>query len=322
MKSNLIKPIANIISNPRVLGPTVFVAVGTLKTVKDYKEAKVEEKKMILLKDSAILTGSIFSFAVVSKFTKYLCNQKIVNSLLKFISSFFLKSKKLQTVKNNKIVSTTKKIVENTEYVLKEAIAGTINTFAGVLGAVYANAIVQKYVFPKMDVKQNNNILVSDKDSANAEDTVSSESNIVLDKKQNIENFVKTSNVFEKFFNQDNSIAIDTFRKVAYSLPDLGNIKVLEKPMVALMGYSVAETKGYHNKFKKTSYELLANTLIPTILVSAVSLFVKDKKPLIKYSSLFSALCVGLILGQVSADKVKDKLDKTIDSIDMKYIAM
>lgn len=308
-----------MISNPRVLGPTVFVAVGTLKTVKDYKEAKVEEKKMILLKDSAILTGSIFSFAVVSKFTKYLCNQKIVNFFIKFISSFLDKSKKLKAIKNNRIVSTTKKIAEHTEYVLKESFAVTINTFAGVVGAIYANAIMQKYVFPKMLLKNNNYKLISEK---NLDVKVQDEKRNELDEKQNIENFVKPSNVFEKFNFQNNSIAVDTFRKVAYSLPDLGDIKVFEKPMAALMGYSVAETKGYHNKFKKTSYELLANTLIPTILVSAVSIAVKNKKPLLKYSALFAALCLGLITGKLVADGVKDKLDKTIDSIDMKYIAM
>lgn len=321
MKANLIKPITNTVSNPRVLGPAVFIAVGSLKTVKDYKEANKEEKNKILLKDSAILTGSILAFASVNKFTQYLCNRIIVNSFIKFIASFFVKPEKFQSVKNNKLISATKKIAENTEYVLKEAIAGTINTFAGVLGAVYSNAIMQKYVFPKMQLRKDNNLL-SEKDTKNLKTDINTEKMSFSDKKTGIEDSAKTSNVFEKFFNQNNSLAFDTFRKVAYSLPDLGNIKVLEKPMVALMGYSVAETKGYHNKFKKTSYDLLANTLIPTIMVSAVSIAVKDKKPLLKYSALFVALCLGLITGKLVADGVKDKLDKTIDSIDMKYIAM
>ena len=89
--------------------------------------------------------------------------------------------------------------------------------------------------------------------------------------------------------------------------------------MIALTGFSVADTKGYHNKLKKTTYELLANVLIPTIFVSATGLFVHDKKSLVKYPALFLALVGGSYAGEFVASSFKDKIYKTIDGMNFNF---
>ena len=41
---SITKPIANIVTHPRVLAPAVFLGIGSLKTIKDYKDSPENEK--------------------------------------------------------------------------------------------------------------------------------------------------------------------------------------------------------------------------------------------------------------------------------------
>ena len=91
-------------------------------------------------------------------------------------------------------------------------------------------------------------------------------------------------------------------------------------PMIALTGMSVAKLDGYNNKIKRTSKELIANSLIPSLLVAGVSLAVENKKNYIKYPALLAALIGGAYAGREVADLYQDKLDETIDSIDFQNI--
>lgn len=301
MKTNLIRnTFQNIITKPRFLGPAVFLGVGGVKTCCDYHKAPHERKTRVLLKDTAILAGSAAAFAVVSPLTRAFCNTRFVDLSLKAANKLISKFRKPLTSSNRTTLGQTEKFMQNTEHVLKEAVAGTINTFAGILGAVYSNEFMHKYVFskPPFYVEPKQETLTS----------------------QNIK--IPSSNVFKSFNYVNNEFTKATANKMFSTLSDLPEMKLLEKPMIALTGFSVANTKGYHNKLKKTTYELLANTLIPTIFVSAMSLAVQNKKPMIKYPALFTALTIGAVTGTVAADKMKERINNTIDSIDMKYIVV
>lgn len=306
MKTN---PVLTILSKPRVMGPAVFVAVGVAKACQDYKKEKPETKTTILLKDSAILTGSILGFALVNPMTRAFCGTKFVelfvNRTKKIVSMFY----KVPDKASNKAIEKTEKVMKNVERVIKESAAGTINTFAGIVGAIYANELMHKYVF--------SNPRFVDKFSpkpANSELPVKHSGNI----EEN--GFFKSSSAFSSFNYVNKEFAKNTANRLFVTISDVSGMKVLEKPMIALTGFSVANTKGYHNKLKKTTYELLANTLIPTIFVTAMSLVVENKRPLIKYPTLFFALTLGAAVGSRVADFYKAKINSTIDSLNIDYI--
>ena len=92
-------------------------------------------------------------------------------------------------------------------------------------------------------------------------------------------------------------------------------MKMLSSPMIALTGFSVANTEGYDNKIKKTCYELLANTMIPTIFATTASMCVEQKKAIIKYPTLLASLILGAQIGQKTADCLQEKMNEKIDKI-------
>ena len=68
--------LATILTKPRILVPTVFMAVGTGKTMLDYEKAKPEKKRRIFAKDSAMLLGSLGGFLLMKAPAKWLCGKE------------------------------------------------------------------------------------------------------------------------------------------------------------------------------------------------------------------------------------------------------
>lgn len=264
-----INGLTNILTKPRILTPTVFFTIGATKTCMDYYHSKPERKKRVLLKDTAILAGSLVGFGVFSPLAK------MITKTCKF----------------------KKPVLKKAEFIIKQTIAGTLNTFGGIVGAIYANELVHKYVLnkPQYQVKKDK----------------------VTDSKTEM-----TKQVFKDFKSVTHNETFETVHTVFTNMTDLPKINVLSTPMIALTGFNIANTKGYHNKLKKITYELLANTMIPTIFISAVSLFVGKKSNKIKLPALAGAVVAGTLTGKAVADKYKAQIDDTIDDLDMKYVVV
>lgn len=317
-----LKSVTNIITKPRYLGPAVFIGMGAYKTCSDYKKAKPERKKRVLAKDISIILGSAVAFGAVSPLTKRFCHLQFMELTAKGIEKmrkrlnskpFFQKSffKKLGNIRNS--FKQTQKItyesLKNTEHVLKETIAGTINTFAGILGAVYTNEVMQKYVLNKPPFAVSpSTTSTGEPQKAHVNKVQSLMHHPMLMKHPTAAAATETASV--------------TASRIFETIADLPAMRAFEKPMVALTGFSVADTKGYHNKFKKASYELLANALIPTIFVSITSLLTAKTKWFVKYPAMVASLGVGATIGTKIADKYKDAIDERIDDIDMKHIVI
>ena len=315
MKLNYIKmPIKNILSMPSTLAPTAFVSIGVAKTCQDYYEASDKEKKKVLLKDLAILSGSVASLATVTPLTRWFTNTKFMDLFANSINILLSTIRGKSLFSNNSIITNAQKIVSHTEHVIKEALAATINTFVGVMGAVHANEFMYKFIFPKFPSLQDSSTEVEVFDSLECNKSKPQDDNgIDVVCNEGSVNDIKA--IFDEFSYVEDTFNKKTVNRVFSAISDLPGMKAFEKPFVALSGFSVAETKGYKNKFKKTLYDLLANTLIPTIFISATSLFVDNKKMFVKYPSLLLSLVTGSLLGGVVADKVKDKIDKGVDNI-------
>lgn len=261
-----IKQVSKALSSPRFLAPTVFLAVSTGKTMHDYDNARPSKKKTVLVKDTAMLTGSLAGFLVTNPIANALCKKNVFNKV----------------------------VLKQTEYILKQTAGAVAVTLGGILGAIGANELAHKYILSKPFFKQQE----------------------IADKKALEHKVLVESNVFQNF-----NYVNQQFKQTAFSVLSLPNMSLLTAaPMLALTGMSVAKTEGYNNKIKRTAKELIANSLVPTVLISGVSLAVDNKKWYIKYPALFVALTVGSLAGRKVAEKYHNKWDDAIDSIDFKNI--
>ena len=259
-----IKQVSKAITSPQVLAPTVFLAVSTGKTIHDYEKTKPSKKKSVLVKDSAMLTGSLLGFIATNPIAKALCNKNHFNKI----------------------------VLKQTEYIARQTAGALIVTFGGIMGAIWANSFAHKFIL--------------NRPYFNKEQEQPAENSKLLFE----------SNVFKNFNYVNNQ-----FKQTAFTVLALPNMSLLTAaPMLALTGMSVAKTEGYNNKIKRTAKELIANSLIPTIIISAASLPVENKKWYIKYPVLFGALTAGAYAGRKVSEKYHDKWDDAIDAIDFQHI--
>ncbi len=261
-----IKQVSKAITSPRVLAPTVFLAVSTGKTLQDYEKAKPSKKKNVLVKDTAMLTGSLLGFIATNPIAKALCNKNHFNKI----------------------------VLKQTEYIARQSTGAVAVTFGGILGAVLANDFAHKFILNRPYFKKQ------------TQQEQQTEKNKILFE----------SNVFQNF-----NYVNKQFKQTAFTVLSLPNMSLLTAaPILALTGLSVAQTEGYNNKIKKTAKELIANSLVPTVLISATSLAVENKKWYIKYPALFGGLTVGSYAGKKFSEKYHDKWDDAIDSINFENI--
>lgn len=310
MNLGRITKFTNYITQPKIAGPAVFLGIGINKTYKDYKKAPDHQKRKTIGKDTAVLLGTTAGYMLATALSKRISKTELIRDL----SFYFEKKGFLKSFKNNIKNETIKKAMhkteqitfsslEKTEYIVKECIGGVLSALGATIGAVYTNALANKYLLNKAffnpPAKQDNN-------------------------PQPIKQASLTNNnpIFQKFDYINPKMATQAAYAVVGSLGDLTPFKLLEKPLVALGGFSIANVDGYDNKLKKTSHDLLANALVPTFFVSIVSLFVKNKHPLIKYPVISTALFTGVCAGKKIADRYQKKIDEQIDKMDMKYISL
>ena len=261
-----IKQVSKALTSPRFLAPTVFLAVSTGKTLQDYEKAKPYKKNTVLVKDSAMLTGSMLGFIITNPIARAFCNKNHFNKV----------------------------VLKQTEYIARQTVGALTVTLGGILGAIWANSFAHKFILNRPYFKKQEE----------------------LDRQAEKNKILVESSVFKNF-----NYVNDQFKQTAFTVLSLPNMSLFTAaPMLALTGMSVAKTEGYNNKIKRTAKELIANSLVPTVLISGVSLAVEHKKWYIKYPALFGALTVGSYAGKKVSEKYHDKWDDAIDSIDFQNI--
>lgn len=277
----------------------MFLAIGAAATIKDYHNAQENEKLKVLVKNSSMLAGSVLAFSLINPLTKAFVNTEMVKNTVKLTKKLVFKIAKKE-ITSHKVIKNTQKAIEQTEKVVKTSIAATVNTFAGVAGAVAGSELVSRFVLNKPFFDALNKRKIKD-------DTENDNS------LQNNNGFFKNTAVFNNFDYTTPKILKEASDRVFATFTDMPDVRLLSAPMVALTGFSVAKTDGYDNKLKKTSYELLANTFVPTIFVTAASIFLEHKKPVLKYLGMFAALFVGAVAGKYAADKITPVINQKID---------
>lgn len=262
----------NFIKHPKTLTPLLVIGMGGYQTVKNYKAAAKEDKTKVIVTDLSILTASIAGILMFQKATSRIFNIKIFSNLLTKATNLIKKVKSptfLEKAKPHadKAGTFAKNRIIDVKDILKTTVEEFNGCLGGIIGGLTASFAVEKLGFMPSQAKNNTN---QAKDSPN----------------------------YDLRNNPDN--AVESVAKVAKTI-GAKTLQAVDLPIASVDSYSVTQEKGIENKFKKASYELIANSLIPALFLATT---VKATQNLNKYAKLglrgLSAVA-GLFLGHHAA---------------------
>lgn len=310
MKINKLK---NIIFDTKTLVPTVFVLTGAAKMYTDYQTAKPEKRKSIFIKDAVILSASAASSLGIYYLIKKVPNYELINNTVKFLSKYIKKLQDLEFIKNKitpKIAflykpaaatgNAVKYSLNSIERAIKDCISASLITLAAFGGGLASNSILTKFIFQK-----HKSYTAKENKQTNPQNT---------QKEKELEQ--KRIARYMKYV--DEKIAKDSANN-AFSaiIKDIPSLKMLDKPLVALAGFDIIKEKTFEDRFKRTTHELIANTLIPTFIISIASALTQTMQNFIKVPLLFIAAVGGAYAGKHVGEKVKNKFPEHLDYNEM-----
>jgi hypothetical protein len=265
-------PILNFIKQPKPLTPLLVVGVGGYQTLKNYKAAEKEDKTKGIVRDLSILSASIAGILMFQKATSKIFNIKIFSNLLTKATNLVKKIKAPTFLEKAKpIVSKAGTFTKNRIVDARDILKSTVEEFngclGGIIGGLTAASVVENLGFTPKKIK-NKDRQANDSPNYNLRS------------------------------NPDN--AVESFAKVAKTI-GAKTLQAVDLPIASVDSYAVTQEKGIENKFKKASYELIANNLLPALFLSTT---VKATQNLNKYAKLGLrglSLMLGLFLGHHAA---------------------
>jgi hypothetical protein len=168
------------------------------------------------------------------------------------------------TTKSNNFINCIKNSAKATTAVLKECLSEAIITTGGICGGLSFSLLAEK-LFP----------LNNKKKSSKEENTQSPNYNLLKNPDNGVEGIAK-----------------------AYAGAGINIASSVDAPLAAMSAYSVTQEKGLENKLKRISYELIANTIIPTFTITTTAKAVqKINNWWIKSAAYGAATLTGLFIG-------------------------
>lgn len=299
----------NIVCDSRTIVPAAFVLSGAAKIYSDYKIAKPEKKKSIFIKDATILGGSALASLGMFYLIKKTPGYEIINNISKLTGRGIEKLKNTEVIKNKLLPkisflykpvtvtgSAVKYSLNSIERALKDCIGASLLTLAAFGGALGANEVLTKLIFRK-----HKNVSNSEKSAITTEQL-----------KKIAENEEKRVARYMKFV--DERIAKDSANN-AFSIiiKDIPTLKMLDKPLVALAGFDIVKEKTMEDKFKKTTHDLIANTLIPTFVISIVTAITQNMHNFIRVPLVILSAVGGAFAGKHVGEDINTKFQERID---------
>lgn len=305
--------VKNIVFDTKAIVPSVFVIAGGVKMYSDYKTAKPEKKKSIFIKDGTILSGSALASLGMYYLIKKTPDYEVINGFVKFVG------KNIKQIGNTKFVrekivpkakflykpvsatgSAVKYSLNSIERAIKDCIGAAFLTLSAFGGALGANALLTKIIFKKRKNPEQK-----------PEKTISQE-----EFKENTKKEEKRIARYMKFV--DDKIAKDSANN-AFSaiIKDIPALKMLDKPLVALAGFDIIKEKTFEDRFKRTTNELIANTLIPTFIISIATAITQNMHNFIRFPLVVLSAVGGAYAGKQAGEKVKNKFPEHLDYNEM-----
>lgn len=303
----------NIVFDSRTIVPAVFVLSGAAKMYSDYKIAKPEKKKSIFIKDATILTGSAVASLGMYYLIKKTPGYEVINNIIKISSKGVEKIKNTEFIKNKVIpkiaflykpVTATGNAVKyslnSIERAIKDCIGGALMTLSAFGGALGANEILTKLIFRKH------------KNLNNTEKTAITTEQL----KKETEKEQKRVARYMKFV--DEKIAKDSANSAFFAIvKDIPTLNMLDKPLVALAGFDIIKEKTFEDRFKRTTHDLIANTLIPTFIISITTAITQNMHNVIRFPLIILAAVGGSFAGKHAGEKVKNNFPEHLDYNEM-----
>ena len=173
-----------------------------------------------------------------------------------------------------------------------------------------SNFLLKKYLF-KHPVKEAEKEEKKAKKNASAEKVLSEAERELLKDKKIAEHEKNIKTKYLKFIDCDFAVgsANNAFSAIIRDIPAL---KLLDRPLVAMAGFDIIDAKTFEEKFKRTTQELLANTLIPTFCLSFASSLTKSLKNTVKIPIMLGSAVFGAWVGGHYGKKLQKKLDENI----------
>ena len=303
----------NIVCDSRTVVPAAFLLSGAAKMYSDYKIAKPEKKKSIFIKDATILTGSALASLSAYYLIKKTPGYDVINHVSKFLGKGIEKLKNTAFMKEKIIPKITflykpvtvtgnavKHSLSSIERAIKDCIGAACLTLAAFGGALAANELLTKIIFAKRKPQE------TQEKTAVTTDTL----------KQETEKEEKRIARYMKFV--DDKVAKDSANNVFSAIiKDIPTLKMLDKPLVALAGFDIIKEKTFEDKFKKTTHELIANTLIPTFIISAVTAITQNMHNVIRIPLIILSAVGGAFAGKHVGEQVNDKFPEHLNYKEM-----
>ena len=107
----------------------------------------------------------------------------------------------------------------------------------------------------------------------------------------------------------------------AYDRTDLPRIRSGDLPKTNIgklfylsgWGFDIIKEKTFEDKFKKTTHELIANTLIPTFIISAVTAITQNMHNVIRIPLIILSAVGGAFAGKHVGEQVNDRFPEHLN---------
>jgi len=316
----------NRILNAKSTGIFLFGFTGAYKALTDYQRAPKEEKKKVLLRDSAILAGSAAGLAVYGSARNNFVNSAFKKSASKFIDNSFDNFKQTKMGKNlskslGKYFKKPLEIVAQNSYnIAKDCIDNVLMVASGILGAVSADYLIQighshkkmvdKTIEKHLGIKPNKKENVKAKKPVEQPKTPK-QTKIDISKKHidSMDKFKEkfkekiTINELKQF---DKIVDEETQKNILSNITNMPEMRIFNTTMIGLQSFEVAEEKTFRDKLKHTTKSLVTNTLVPMFFLSLASNITKGMKSVYRIPLVFTTMVAGTMLAN---KKLGNKFD-------------
>lgn len=272
---------------------SVFVALGTAKTIYDFAKAQPKEQKDVLVRDAVIVGSSILGVVAAQKYSDKLIKKQPIENTLHKISEWLIHVPKPKFLKHffNSLLDTNqnRKLDPGEETQCNEILQNCIKDCFMVASAIGAGILGGELL---------NLTYFKNKKQKLAETDLS-----------------KLKPNYNVIANPDDGI--EQISKILEG--DFKALKAIDQPMAVFDALKITEEKDSMTKIKMTAYEVIANALLPTFFISLAMSLTKNYKLLPRIGIVGASGILGLLMGHKMAVQfnrsVTPELVKNIEEI-------
>ncbi|MGN1153380.1 MAG: hypothetical protein ACI4S3_05070 [Candidatus Gastranaerophilaceae bacterium] len=299
----------NQILNAKSTGMFLFGITGAYKVLTDYKNAPQEEKKSVLLRDSAILAGSAAGMIAYSS-----NRNSFLKSNIRKISSQFLDNKleKLKTTKvwkniNSSAVQHLKKpaeiIVKNAYNIGKDCLDNVLMVASGITGAIATDYLLQighrhKQILDTKLEDESGICITKEKHKLSETESINVDENSHFNQ---FKDKIMNNSITNEF---DSIVGEDAKKNILSNITNMPEMKLFNSTMIGLQSFQIAEEKTFKDKLRHTTRNLITNTLVPMFYLSLASNVTKGiKKNFLRVPLVFASMVVGTMYTNKKLEK-------------------